>query len=82
MVSPAPGERYGGERAIVLEWLGLPASRQTLAIRRNVAEPDLPKRFPEPRRTLRWEPGAIFAWQRLPAITDRQLARYCHALAA
>lgn len=66
----------------LLEWLGLPASRQTLAILRNVAEPDLPKRFLEPLRTLLWEPGAIFALQRLPAITDQQLARYCHALAA
>lgn len=66
----------------VMEWLGLPASRQTLNILRNVAQPDLPKRFLEPLRTLLWEPGAIFALQRMPAITDRQLARYCHALAA
>lgn len=66
----------------VLEWLGLPASRQTLAILRSVAQPDLPKRFLEPLRTLLWEPRTIFALQRLTAITDRQLARYCHALAA
>jgi hypothetical protein len=66
----------------VLEWLGLPASRQTLAILRNVAQPDLPKRFLDPLRTLLWEPRAIFTLQRLTAITDRQLARYCHALAA
>jgi hypothetical protein len=66
----------------LLEWLGLPASRQTLTILRNVAEPDLPKRFLEPLRTLLWEPGAIFALQRVSAITDRQLARYCHPLAA
>jgi len=66
----------------VLQWLGLPASRQTLAILRNVEEPDLPKRFLAPLRTLLWEPRTIFALQRLPAITDRQLARYCHALAA
>lgn len=66
----------------VLEWLGLPASRQTLAILHNVAEPDLPKRFLEPLRTLLWEPRSIFVLQRLPSITDRQLARYCHALAA
>ena len=66
----------------VLEWLGLPASRQTLAILRNVEEPDLPKRFLAPLRTLLWEPRTIFALQRLPAITDRQLASYCHALAA
>jgi hypothetical protein len=66
----------------VLEWLGLPASRQTLAIFQNVSEPDLPKRFLEPLRTMLWEPRSIFALQRVPAITDRFLARTCHALAA
>jgi hypothetical protein len=66
----------------VLEWLGLPASRQTLGILQNVAEPDLSKRFLEPLRTMLWEPRSIFALQRMPAITDRQLARFCHALAA
>ncbi|MDO8541866.1 MAG: hypothetical protein Q7S40_15625 [Opitutaceae bacterium] len=66
----------------VMEWIGLPSSRQTLTILRNVAQPDLPKRFLEPLRTLLWEPRTIFALQRIPAITDRQLARFCHALAA
>lgn len=66
----------------VLEWLGLPASRQTLNILRKVVEPDLPKRFLEPLRTLLWEPRSIFAMQRNAEITDRQLANYCHALAA
>jgi len=66
----------------VLEWLGLPASRQTLAILQNLADPHVPKRLLEPLRTMLWEPRAIFALQRLPAITDRQLARFCHALAA
>lgn len=66
----------------VLEWLGLPASRQTLTILHNLAEPDVPKQFLEPLRTLLWEPRTIFALQRIPAITDRLLARYCHALAA
>jgi hypothetical protein len=66
----------------VLEWLGLPASRQTLAILQNVAEPDVPKRFLEPLRTMLWEPRSIFALQRVPAITDRFLAKACHALAA
>lgn len=66
----------------VLEWLGLPASRQTLSILRNIVEPDVPKRLLEPLRTMLWEPTSIFALQRLPAITDRQLAHFCHALAA
>jgi hypothetical protein len=29
-----------------------------------------------------WEPRTIWALQRMSAITDRQLARFCHALAA
>jgi hypothetical protein len=66
----------------LLEWLGLPASRQTLAILGNMAEPDLPKRFLEPLRSLLWEPTAIFALQRMPAITDRMLAQTVNALAA
>jgi hypothetical protein len=66
----------------LLEWLGLPASRQTLVILGNVVEPDLPKRFLEPLRSLLWEPTAIYALQRMPAITDRMLAQTVHALAA
>ncbi|MEO5958079.1 MAG: hypothetical protein ABIZ49_06975 [Opitutaceae bacterium] len=66
----------------VMEWLGLPASPQTLAILHNLVEPDLAKRFLEPLRTLLWEPRSLFVLQRLPAITDRELARTCHALAA
>jgi hypothetical protein len=66
----------------VLEWLGLPASRQTLSILQNVAEPDLSKRFLEPLRSMLWEPRAIFVLQKTAAITDRQLAGFCHALAA
>lgn len=66
----------------VLEWLGLPASRQTLAVLGNIVEPDLPKRLLEPLRNLLWEPTAIFALQRMPAITDRTLATTYHALAA
>ena len=66
----------------VLEWLGLPASRQTLGILRAIVDPDVPKRLLEPMRTMLWEPRGIFALQRMPAITDRQLARECHALAA
>jgi hypothetical protein len=66
----------------LLEWLGVPASRQTLTILGNMVEPDLPKRFLEPLRNLLWEPTAIFALQRMPAITDRMLAQTVNALAA
>ena len=66
----------------VLEWLGLPASPQTLRVLRNVADPDLPWRLLEPLRTTLWEPKAIFALQKTPALDDRKLSRLCHALAA
>lgn len=66
----------------VLEWLGLPASRQTLTVLQNIVERDLPKRLLEPLRSMLWEPTTLFALQRMPAITDRELARTAHALAA
>jgi hypothetical protein len=66
----------------VLEWLGLPASRQTLAILQRFEDPDVSKRFLAPIRTMLWEPRSIFALQRMTPINDRQLARTCHALAA
>lgn len=66
----------------LLEWLGLPASRQTLSILGAMAEPDLPKRLLVRLRSMLWEPTAIFALQRMPTITDRQLTTTCHALAA
>lgn len=66
----------------VLEWLGLPASRDTLAILRNLIDPDVPRRLLEPLRALLWRPSAIFVLQRTPGMTDAQLARYCGALAA
>jgi hypothetical protein len=72
------GARFYG----VLEWLGLPASRQTLTILRNISDRDVAKRFLEPLRSMLWEPRSIFALQRVPEITDRYLARACHALAA
>ncbi|MBI5382534.1 MAG: hypothetical protein HZA31_11595 [Opitutae bacterium] len=66
----------------LLEWLGLPSSRQTLAILQRFASPEVPPRFLAPLRTLLWEPQAIFALQRLTAITEHHLAHHCHALAA
>ncbi len=66
----------------VLQWLGLPASRQTVAILRKIADPDLPRRLLEPLRTALWEPEVIWALSHPPVVSDEQLARACHALAA
>jgi hypothetical protein len=66
----------------VLEWLGLPASRQTLSTLRQIDVPDLPKRFLEPIRALLWEPAAIIDLKTHPITTDRQLARFCQPRAA
>jgi len=66
----------------VLQWLGLPASRQTVTILRNIADPDLPRRLLEPLRAALWEPEAIWSLSQAPMLTDERLAEACHALAA
>jgi hypothetical protein len=66
----------------LLQWLGLPASRQTLAILRHIADPDLPRCLLEPLRSALWEPEVIWALLHAPILSDEQLARACHALAA
>ena len=66
----------------VLEWLGLPASRQTLGILQQITDPDLPRRLLEPLRISLWEPEGIWLLRHAGPMTDRQLARRCHALAA
>src|SRR5690606_21748464 len=66
----------------LLEWLGLPATRETLAALRNLIDPDVPRRLPGPLRPSLWAPATLAALQRAPAISDRQLADFCHPLAA
>ena len=66
----------------VLQWLGLPASRQTLQILQHIADPDLARRLLEPLRSALWEPEAIWALSHAPSLSDEQLTRACHALAA
>jgi hypothetical protein len=66
----------------VLQWLGLPASRQTVGILRQIAEPDLPRRLLEPLRSALWEPEAIWALSHAAALNEAQLAATCHARAA
>jgi len=66
----------------VLDWLGLPASRQTLAILHQIADPDLPVRLLEPLRASLWEPETIWDLQHAGEITGRRLEHCCQALAA
>lgn len=66
----------------VLQWLGLPASRQTLTILGHIADPDLPRWLLEPLRAALWEPEAIWALLHAPTLTDATIAEACHALAA
>lgn len=74
---------YGREALFgVLQWLGLPASRQTVRILRCISDPDLPLRLLAPLRSALWEPEVTVALAQAPALSDDQLARACHALAA
>jgi hypothetical protein len=66
----------------LLQWLGLPASPQTLAILQAIADPDLPRRLLEPLRAALWDPEAIWMLSRTPSLTDERLVAACHALAA
>jgi hypothetical protein len=61
----------------VLEWLGLPASRQTLTILQKVTEPDLGRRLLEPIRAALWEPETIWLLQHVPCLTERALNHHC-----
>jgi hypothetical protein len=66
----------------VLEWLGLPASRHTLAILARVADADLPRRLLEPLRVALWHPAAPLRFESAPTLSEKLLAAGCHALAA
>lgn len=71
----------GGVYAL-LEWLGLPASRQTLTILQKIAEPDLARRLLEPIRASLWEPETIWFLQHTPTLTERALTHHCDCVAA
>lgn len=66
----------------LMEWLGLPASAQSLGILAAVAEPDLSRRLLAPFRAALWEPETLWALQHTPTLTERALLARCHALAA
>ncbi len=66
----------------VLEWLGLPATRHTLTALRNFADPEIPRRFLSPLRSVLWDDATLVSLERAAVITDLDLARHCHRLAA
>lgn len=65
----------------VLDWLGLPGTKQALAILRNLVSPDVAPALVEPLRKTLWVPQGVFALAQSPVITERQLTDAC-ALAA
>jgi len=66
----------------LLEWLGLPASRQTLDLLRNLATPDVPRRLLEPLRSHLWKQRDLRMRQRVPDAGEAQLYRWCATAAA
>lgn len=66
----------------VLEWLGLPATHETIKVLGAIADPDLPFRLLEPLRASLWEPRSRSVLSRAPLLDDRSLSRLCHAAAA
>ena len=66
----------------LLEWLGLPALPKTLAALRNLADPEIPRRLLAPLRTVFWDTDALSSLERTAVVTDVELARACHRLAA
>lgn len=71
----------GGVYAL-LEWLGLPARRETLLVLQNLTDPDVPRYLLEPLRRMLWRPMELFILQHTPELTDRRLSQYCRKLAA
>ncbi len=66
----------------LLEWLGLPASREALSILGQITDPDLSRRLLVPLRGALWEPETLWILQHTAQLTERELLTRCHALAA
>lgn len=66
----------------VLEWLGLPATREALDILSRIEEPDLARFRLEPIRASLWEPEYAWLLRRVPVVGEREIARCCPPLAA
>jgi hypothetical protein len=66
----------------IMEWLGLPATRDALTILRDVITPDVPEALLGPLRVVLWKPEGVFALARRSAMSEWELMQTCHALAA
>jgi hypothetical protein len=66
----------------VLEWLGLPASGQTMAVLSRIIDPEIPRYLLSQLRAALWEPSSLFLLQRAEVLTQEDLATRCHPLAA
>jgi hypothetical protein len=66
----------------LLEWLGLPATRQTLVALAHLSDPEIPQRFLSALRTALWNRPTAAAFERANVVTDLDLARHCHLQAA
>ncbi len=66
----------------LLDWLGLPATRAALGALRNFADPEIPRRFIAPLRTMLWDGVTVRTLEHTLVVTDIDLARACHRLAA
>ena len=71
----------GGVFAL-LQWLGLPASRTTLAFLGRIVDPDLARRLFVPIRAALWEPVQAWVLPSRGALTERDLVYACQRLAA
>lgn len=66
----------------LLEWLGLPATRQTLEALNHIADVELAKRLLEPVRETLWNPVGTGVLARAESMNERDLAATCAVLAA
>jgi hypothetical protein len=66
----------------ILEWLGLPASKQTLTILSHLISPDIPRRVLTPLRSHLWEPKVIFDLKDRNTISHSQIIEFNDQFAA
>lgn len=66
----------------LLEWLGLPASRHTLSALGRLADPEIPRRLLASVRTALWHGPLVRRLEAAERVSEVELARECHRIAA